>query len=214
MTSRSRLPSDSRALRASGPGTPRWMTIAAARNTANGVPSARSSGGFPLQLAAAPVAADLSIGRERPDNDRTAVADGQDQGNRIRAAQRTSLRTGAGRRRRITLSAQGNAAPQEAGRPSGARSILLVLTDAEPRSTDHGYGIAAHVQIDSPTTSSASRRDRSYPGAPSHGTSAGWIRAEWQMTENNRRARRSPADARRSEAARGRADRGISSPKG
>jgi transcriptional regulator len=63
---------------------------------------------------------------------------------------------------------------------------LLVLTTLS-RGPQHGYGIAAHVQ----TTSDDILRVEEgslYP-ALHRMEHLGWIRAEWQMTENNRRAR-------------------------
>jgi transcriptional regulator len=63
---------------------------------------------------------------------------------------------------------------------------LLVLTTLS-RSPQHGYGIAAHIQS---TSEDMLRLEEGslYP-ALHRMEHLGWIRAEWQTTENNRRAR-------------------------
>jgi PadR family transcriptional regulator, regulatory protein PadR len=63
---------------------------------------------------------------------------------------------------------------------------LLVLTTLS-RGPQHGYGIAGHIQAISDDTLRAEEGSL-YP-ALHRMEHLGWIRAEWQTTENNRRAR-------------------------
>ena len=63
---------------------------------------------------------------------------------------------------------------------------LLVLTTLN-RGPQHGYGIAAHIQSISDDMLRVEEGSL-YP-ALHRMEHLGWIRAEWQMTENNRRAR-------------------------
>ena len=63
---------------------------------------------------------------------------------------------------------------------------LLVLTTLG-RSPQHGYGIAAHIQSISDDMLRVEEGSL-YP-ALHRMEHLGWIRAEWQTTENNRRAR-------------------------
>ena len=64
---------------------------------------------------------------------------------------------------------------------------LLVLTLLERRGALHGYAIAAAIQQ---LSEDALRVDEGslYP-ALYRMTEAGWVRADWRTTENNRRAR-------------------------
>jgi PadR family transcriptional regulator, regulatory protein PadR len=64
---------------------------------------------------------------------------------------------------------------------------LLVLTLLERRGALHGYALASSIQE---LSEEALRIDEGslYP-ALYRMTEAGWIRADWQTTENNRRAR-------------------------
>jgi PadR family transcriptional regulator PadR len=63
---------------------------------------------------------------------------------------------------------------------------LLVLTTLS-RGPQHGYGIAAHIQSISDDVLRVEEGSL-YP-ALHRMEQLGWIRAEWQTTENNRRAR-------------------------
>src|SRR5262247_441233 len=63
---------------------------------------------------------------------------------------------------------------------------LLVLTTLG-RGPQHGYGIAAHIQSISDDMLRVEEGSL-YP-ALHRMEQHGWIRAEWQVTENNRRAR-------------------------
>jgi PadR family transcriptional regulator PadR len=63
---------------------------------------------------------------------------------------------------------------------------LLVLTTLS-RAPQHGYGIAAHIQSISDDMLRVEEGSL-YP-ALHRMEHLGWIRAEWQITENNRRAR-------------------------
>src|SRR5690242_6850747 len=63
---------------------------------------------------------------------------------------------------------------------------LLVLTTLA-RGRQHGYGIAAHIQSISDDLLRVEEGSL-YP-ALHRMEHLGWIRAEWMMTENNRRAR-------------------------
>lgn len=63
---------------------------------------------------------------------------------------------------------------------------LLVLTTLR-RGPQHGYGIAAHIQLISDDMLRVEEGSL-YP-ALHRMEHLGWIRAEWLMTENNRRAR-------------------------
>jgi transcriptional regulator len=63
---------------------------------------------------------------------------------------------------------------------------LLVLTTLS-RGPQHGYGIAAHIQSISDDMLRVEEGSL-YP-ALHRMEHLGWIRAEWQTTENNRRAR-------------------------
>jgi transcriptional regulator len=63
---------------------------------------------------------------------------------------------------------------------------LLVLTTLS-RGPQHGYGIAAHIQSISDDLLRVEEGSL-YP-ALHRMEHLGWVRAEWQTTENNRRAR-------------------------
>src|SRR5947209_14524581 len=63
---------------------------------------------------------------------------------------------------------------------------LLVLTTLS-RGPQHGYGIAAHIQ--SASDDMLRLEEGSLYPALHRMEHLGWIRAEWQTTENNRRAR-------------------------
>ena len=75
---------------------------------------------------------------------------------------------------------------------------LLVLKTLS-RNPDHGYGIATYIQT---VSQDALRVEEGslYP-ALHRMEQSGWIAAEWQITDKNRRAR-VPADAHRARAAR------------
>jgi transcriptional regulator len=63
---------------------------------------------------------------------------------------------------------------------------LLVLTTLS-RSPQHGYGIASHIEAVSDDVLRVEEGSL-YP-ALHRMEQAGWIAADWQITENNRRAR-------------------------
>jgi PadR family transcriptional regulator PadR len=64
---------------------------------------------------------------------------------------------------------------------------LLVLKTLASRGTMHGYGITLHVQQISNETLHVEEGSL-YP-ALHRMTQAGWLKAEWGVSENNRRAR-------------------------
>ncbi|HEY1756841.1 MAG TPA: PadR family transcriptional regulator [Bryobacteraceae bacterium] len=64
---------------------------------------------------------------------------------------------------------------------------LLVLKTLASRSTMHGYGITLHIQQISNETLRVEEGSL-YP-ALHRMTQAGWLKAEWGTSENNRRAR-------------------------
>ena len=64
---------------------------------------------------------------------------------------------------------------------------LLVLRSLAAQGRMHGYAITA-TSSGSPTTCSGWRRAPSYP-ALHRMEQAGWVKAEWGMTEKNREAR-------------------------
>ncbi len=90
---------------------------------------------------------------------------------------------------------------------------LLILKVLASRGATHGYAITSHIQS---ITEDALRVEEGslYP-ALHRMEQDGWIRAEWGVTTNNRRARfysitaRGPAAARRRGAQLGGADRGC-----
>ena len=64
---------------------------------------------------------------------------------------------------------------------------LLVLRSLESRGRMHGYGITVHIQSRSENVLRVEEGSL-YP-ALHRMEQAGWIKAEWGATENNRRAR-------------------------
>ena len=64
---------------------------------------------------------------------------------------------------------------------------LLVLQSLESRGRMHGYGITVHIQ--SRSENALRVEEGSLYPALHRMEQAGWIKAEWGATENNRRAR-------------------------
>jgi len=73
-------------------------------------------------------------------------------------------------------------------RPDALQGTLdLLVLKTLSRGPQHGYGIAAHIQSISDDILRVEEGSL-YP-ALHRMEHLGWIRADWQMTENNRRAR-------------------------
>ena len=69
--------------------------------------------------------------------------------------------------------------------PQGTLDLLVLKTLS--RSPQHGYGIASHIEAVSDDVLRVEEGSL-YP-ALHRMEQAGWIAADWQITENNRRAR-------------------------